>query len=53
MLLGNRCCFDIRGGLYGYGSGMADWEKKCCDNTAAPVVQPPDDVSDEQLERVS
>ena len=52
MLLGDHCCFDIRGGLSAWDSGEPDWGKKCCDNKAAPVKQPPDDISDQQIKKV-
>ena len=53
MLTGNHCCFDIRGGLLGWSGGDPDWGKKCCDNKVAPVKQPPDNISQDQLDRVS
>lgn len=53
MLLGDHCCFDIRGGLSAWDSGEPDWGKKCCDNKAAPVKQPPDDISDQQIKKLN
>ena len=37
----------------GWQGGDPDWGKKCCDNQVAPVKQPPDDISQDQLDRVS
>merc|ERR1719320_1560855 len=53
MLLGDHCCFDIRGGLSAWDSGEPDWGKKCCHNKAAPVKQPPDDISDQQIKKLN
>ena len=52
MLLGDHCCFDIRGGLSAWNSGEPDWGMKCCNNQAAPVKQPPDDISNEQIKKL-
>ena len=53
MLTGDHCCFDIRGGLMGWQGGDPDWGKKCCDNKVAPVKLPPDNITQDQLDRVS
>ena len=53
MLTGDHCCFDIRGGLLGWSGGDPDWGKKCCNNKVAPVKLPPDNISQDQLARVS
>ena len=53
MLLGEHCCFDLRGSLAGWETGQPDWSKKCCDNRAAPVIQPADGTSPQQLQKVS
>lgn len=53
MLLGDHCCFDIRGGLSAWDSGEPDWGMKCCNNKAAPVKQPPDDISNEQIKKLN
>ena len=52
MLLGDHCCFDIRGGLSAWNSGEPDWGMKCCNNQAAPVKRPPDDITDDQIKKV-
>ena len=52
MLLGDHCCFDIRGGLSAWNSGEPDWGMKCCNNKVAPVKQPPDDIGQEQIKKV-
>ena len=52
MLTGDHCCFDIRGGLEGWAVGDPDWGKKCCSNQAAPVKQPPDNINQDQLDKV-
>ena len=53
LLLGSHYCFDVSGGLSGWGSGQPDWGKKCCSNEAAPVRRPPDNIDSAQLEKVS
>ena len=39
--------------MLGWAGGDPDWGKKCCNNQVAPVKQPPDNISQDQLDRVS
>jgi len=53
MLVGDHCCFDIRGGLSAWNSGEPDWGMKCCNNQDAPVKRPADDISQEQINKLN
>jgi len=53
LLLGTHCCFDLSGGLQGWSSGKAEWGKKCCSNPDSPVITPPANLSESQIEKLN
>jgi len=53
LLLGSHCCFDLSGGLQGWNSGKAEWGKKCCSNPDSPVIPPPANMTESDIEKLN
>ncbi|CAB4066858.1 unnamed protein product [Lepeophtheirus salmonis] len=52
LLLGELCCVNIMGAL-AFETSTPNWNKVCCDNNlGSPIVQIPQDISDEDLQKI-
>ena len=52
LLLGDHCCLDIMGSTQ-FNTPRANWDKRCCSNSRGPVVEIPDDVSEEDANKIN
>ena len=52
LLLGDHCCLDIMGSTQ-FSTLRANWDKRCCSNSRGPVVEIPDDVSEEDANKIN
>ena len=52
LLLGEHCCLDIMGSTQ-FKTPRANWDKRCCSNSRGPVVEIPDDVSEEDANKIN